>query len=229
MKLLLALFALLFGALSNAEAQTPIGPSGGGGGAASNVSILQGGNTAAVKGASTAAAAADPSLVTNESPNSQVSTTVGVTGAAAGCSPGSSNTLQQCAYQAHIDQTAPIPAQVNTTTNIGAVSGIVNVTPSDCSGTITAGGTAQTLIAASITIHGFQVQNIDSSAGGGELIWFSLTGTAAAATAGSYSLVPPAGTTTQGFSYSTPFGFGINHAVSIIAATTGHKFSCTSW
>jgi hypothetical protein len=47
------------------------------------MSVTAGGNTATVKAASTAAAAADPSLVSNESPNSQLSVAVGTTGDAA--------------------------------------------------------------------------------------------------------------------------------------------------
>lgn len=122
-----------------------------------------------------------------------------------------------------------IPAQSNTTTTIGQVGGQVNITPTDCSGTISSGGTAQSLISANSSLHGFTLQNIDASAGSGEDIWFSLTTTAAASTAQSYGLIPPASTTTQGGSYTTPLGLGTNHAVSIIAATTGHKFSCTYW
>jgi hypothetical protein len=124
---------------------------------------------------------------------------------------------------------AALPAQSNTTTNIGAVSGVVNVTPTDCSGTVTAGGTAQSPISASATIHGFTIANVDASAGSGEPIWVSFTGTASAAN-GSYPLAPPAATTfAANGSYTTPVGFGTNHAVSIFAATTGHKFSCTTW
>jgi len=105
-----------------------------------------------------------------------------------------------------------------------------NVTPTDCSGTITTGGTAQNAITAQTTLHGFTIANIDASAGSGEPLWLSLTTTAAAATAASYPLAPPAATTFAGMgSYSTPPGFGTNHAVSIIGATTGHKFSCSWW
>ncbi|CAM5998811.1 unnamed protein product [Sphagnum balticum] len=112
------------------------------------------------------------------------------------------------------------PGQSNTTTNIGAVSGIVNVTPTDCSGTITTGGTAQTLISAQTTLHGFTLANVDTTTGSGEPLGFSLTGTAAIGPVGTYELAAPTATTYAGLSsYSTPFGFGTNHAVSIIAAT----------
>jgi hypothetical protein len=113
---------------------------------------------------------------------------------------------------------------------IGAVFGSPNVTPADCSGTIAVGGTAQNAIAASAAIHGFTIANIDAAAGSGEPIWMSLTGTATAATAGSYPLPAPALTTFAGMSsYTTPLGFGVNHAISVLAATTGHKYSCTVW
>lgn len=111
-----------------------------------------------------------------------------------------------------------------------AVDFPINIYTHDCSGTITAGGTAQALISTQFALHGFVLANIDASAGSGEPIWFSFTGTAASATAGSYPLAAPAATSYVGLSsWTSPAGFGSNHAVSIIAATTGHKFSCTWW
>ena len=113
---------------------------------------------------------------------------------------------------------------------VDAVKGQVNVTPNDCSGTITSGGTAQNAIAANAGLHGFTIANIDTSAGSGEPLWISFTTTAAASTAASYPLAAPTATTFANLaSFSTPLGFGTNHAVSIIGATTGHKFSCTYW
>jgi hypothetical protein len=110
------------------------------------------------------------------------------------------------------------------------VSPQVNVTATDCSSTITSGGTAQNAFAAQTTLHGFVIKNIDASAGSGEPLWISFTGTAVASTAASYPLAAPtASTFLNGESFTTPNGFGTNHAVSIIAATTGHKFSCTWW
>ena len=111
---------------------------------------------------------------------------------------------------------------------IGGVFGSPNVTPTDCSGSITSGTTAQAAITATATIHGFTIANID--AGSGEPLWISFTTTAAAATAGSYPLSAPTATSFAGLaSYTTPLGFGSNHAVSVVAATTGHKLSCTYW
>lgn len=106
----------------------------------------------------------------------------------------------------------------------------VNVTGTDCSGTATTGGTAQTAISTQTTLHGFTLANTDASAGSGEPIWISFTTTAAAGAAASYPIAPPTATTFAGMgSYTSPPGFGTGHAVSILAATTGHKFSCTWW
>jgi hypothetical protein len=128
-----------------------------------------------------------------------------------------------------VTQISPNQPQLTTPLNVQAIQAF-NVTPTDCSSTITTGGTAQNAITAQTTLHGFTIGNIDSTAGSGEPLWISFTGTAAASTAGSWPLAAPTATTFAGFtSYSTPPGFGTNHAVSIIGATTGHKFSCTWW
>jgi hypothetical protein len=99
----------------------------------------------------------------------------------------------------------------------------VAMTPTDCSGSISTGGTAQNAITAQTTLHGFQFMNLST-----DPMWISFTGTAALTTAGSYFLVA-ASSTVPGGSYSTPPGFGTNHALSVIAATTSDKFSCTWW
>lgn len=110
------------------------------------------------------------------------------------------------------------------------VRSVANMTPTDCSGSIATGGTAQNAFTAQTTLHGFIIKNTDASAGGGEPVWISFTRTAVANTAGSYPLGPPVTTLfAGGESFSAPPGFGTNHAVSVIAATTGHKFSCTWW
>lgn len=109
------------------------------------------------------------------------------------------------------------------------VSPPVNVTPTSCSGTIASGGTPQNALAASSTRHGFVIANTDASAGSGEPLWISFTGAAAPNTAGSYPLSAPTSSTTfSGLtSFTAPYGW--NTALSIVAATTGHKFSCTAW
>ncbi len=131
----------------------------------------------------------------------------------------------------------PIGTQ-GTATNITAVAGTattaagvpviggVNVTLTDCSGTITSGATAQNAFTAAATRHGFTIANIDTS----EVLWISFTTTAAASGTGSYPLSPASATSFAGLSsFTSPVGMGINTALSVIAATTSHKFSCTVW
>lgn len=103
------------------------------------------------------------------------------------------------------------------------VGGAPNITPTDCSGSITAGGTAQNAFAAGATKRGFTIANLST-----DLMWISFNGTAAANTSGSYAL-NPGSSTTAGGSFITPVGFGMNTALSVVAATTGDKFSCTTW
>ncbi len=118
---------------------------------------------------------------------------------------------------------------VSTSNPLPAVQA-VNVTPTDCSVTLTTGGTAQNAFAAQTALHGFTIANIDAGAGSGEPVWFSLTGTASAGAAGSYPLSAPTATTLAGLaSFTAPPGFGTGHALSVVAATTGHKISCTWW
>jgi hypothetical protein len=100
----------------------------------------------------------------------------------------------------------------------------VNVTPTDCSGTVAVGGTAVNAFGVSSGRRAFQIANIDTS----EVMWISFTGTAVAGAVGSFPLAPATVTTFAGLSsYYSPFGF--NTALSVVAATSGHKFSCTRW
>ncbi len=102
----------------------------------------------------------------------------------------------------------------------------VNITLTDCSGTIATGGAAQNAFTAAATRHGFTIANIDTS----EVLWMSFTTTAAASGTGSYPLAPATATTFASLtSFTSPPGMGINTALSVIAATTSHKFSCTVW
>jgi len=84
--------------------------------------------------------------------------------------------------------------------------------------TIATGGTAQAL-AGGTPVNGWSVSNPDALA---ESLWVSDTGTAAANAAGSIEIVP-------GFSYETPPGRRPAGAVSVVAATTGHKFTASTW
>jgi hypothetical protein len=107
-----------------------------------------------------------------------------------------------------------------------AAVGAANVTPVPCSGTITSGGTAQNAFTAQTVLHGFIIANIDTT----EPMWLSFTTTAAASGLDSYPLPAATATTFAGFgSFTSPMGFGINHALSVVAATTSHKFSCSWW
>lgn len=106
------------------------------------------------------------------------------------------------------------------------IGGVPNITPSDCSGAIATGGTAQNALATSSTRRGATIANLDTT----EPMWISFTGTAVAGAVGSYPLSAPTATTFAGLSsYTTPLGFGFNTALSVIAATSTHKFSCTAW
>jgi len=112
---------------------------------------------------------------------------------------------------------------------IGATLTGFNVTPTDCSNTITTGGFPQAAITAQTTLHGFTIANIDTGHND-EVLWISFTGTAAALGTASWPLAAPTASTFAGMgSYTTPPGFGTNHAVSIIGATTGHLYSCSWW
>lgn len=139
-------------------------------------------------------------------------------------SPPTCTSGQFCFLQTDINgNLKTVPASASTPTTI---QGAVNVTPTDCSGAITVGGTAQNAFAANPALHGFTIANIDTS----EVLWISFTTTAAASGTGSYPLAPATATTFAGLSsYSSPLGFGMNTALSVIAATSTHKFTCTRW
>ncbi len=107
-----------------------------------------------------------------------------------------------------------------------ATQGAVNITLTDCSGTIASGATAQNAFTAASTRHGFTIANIDTT----EPLWISFTTTAAASGTGSYPLAAADATTFANLtSFTSPPGMGINTALSVIAATTSHKYSCTVW
>lgn len=82
------------------------------------------------------------------------------------------------------------------------------------SSTITTGGTAQTAAAADNGRHYLLIHNVDAA----EDLWFSLSGTAAVDGAGSVRI--PAKSTYVFEANAVPV-----NAVSLIAATTGHKFT----
>lgn len=107
-----------------------------------------------------------------------------------------------------------------------ATQGAVNITLTDCSGTIASGGAAQNAFTASASRHGFTIANIDTT----EPLWISFTTTAAASGTGSYPLAAADATTFANLtSFTSPPGMGINTALSVIGATTSHKYTCTVW
>jgi hypothetical protein len=94
----------------------------------------------------------------------------------------------------------------------------------DHSGTIAVGGTAQILMNANANRRGWRLQNIDSTLPSEE-IWVRTTGTAVIGGAGSFAI---SAYSTAGF----PGGYiegKSTQAISIIAATTGHKFTAVEW
>jgi hypothetical protein len=140
----------------------------------------------------------------------------------AGSAPGTAGTPSTNVVSIQGVSSGTVVPVSGTVTNNNAV----NVTPTDCSGTVTTGGTAQNAFTAQTTLHGFTIVNIDTT----EVLWISFTTTAAASGSGSYPLQAATATTFAGAgSFTAPPGFGLNHALSVIATTTSHKFTCTWW
>lgn len=93
-----------------------------------------------------------------------------------------------------------------------AQAGTFSGTVTNRSGTITSGGTAQTLAPIKSGRRYLFIQNVDAS----EDLWFNYT-TAAVVDQPSIRLRP-------GEAYENPDGFCSSELISVIAATTGHKF-----
>jgi hypothetical protein len=87
----------------------------------------------------------------------------------------------------------------------------------DRSGTIVAGGTAQSLLLANVTRNGFSVQNLSI----GDL-WVNEVGGVAAAAQPSIKVA-------AGATYQTPLGSPCPAAASIFGATTAQAFTCREW
>lgn len=116
------------------------------------------------------------------------------------------------------------PQLVLAQTNASLPQSNQNIGPGDCSGAITVGGTAQNAFPALRNRKGFQIVNIDTT----EVMWINFTSTALAGGAGSFPL-PPATITTFAFPGSYYSNIGFNTALSVVAATSTHKYSCTMW
>lgn len=95
--------------------------------------------------------------------------------------------------------------------------------PTNCSGTISAGGTAQSLTLPR-ALHGYQIQNESAD----EIAFSELTKTPAINTQGSWSLAPQS-SATPGQSYNSPGGYAPSGPIFIIGATTGDGFTCVAW
>lgn len=91
------------------------------------------------------------------------------------------------------------------------------VTKTDRSGSITAGGTAQQLMAANATRSGWQIWNLSN----GDL-WVNENGSTAVLNQPSFKLPP-------GSYYENSSGGVAVTAVSIIGATTGQTFASREW
>lgn len=89
----------------------------------------------------------------------------------------------------------------------------------DCSTTITTGGTAQNLCSGAAPPNGWTVINPDAT----EDCWASDTTTAAANNTGSIRLAA------NGGGYESPPNMKPNGAVSVVCATTGHKLTAKIW
>jgi hypothetical protein len=105
----------------------------------------------------------------------------------------------------------------------GSGGNSVNVTPTDCSGSISMGMMAQPAFGAGATKHGFIFMNLSA-----DPMWISFNTTAAIGSVESY-LLPAGSSTVAGGSFASPAGFGINTALSVIAANSTDKYSCTYW
>lgn len=88
---------------------------------------------------------------------------------------------------------------------------------SDGSGTLAAGGSAQTLFGGAVPANGFLVQNNSSAA-----LWICDTGTASNGGA-SLQLAPNGGI------FTTPSGYKPAGAVSLYGGTTGQAFAARRW
>ncbi len=134
------------------------------------------------------------------------------------------------AYGTPASSSTPIPVSdvildacvVNSRLNVRSID--AQATDVSRSGLITLGGTAQVLMAANVNRRGWRVQNNDVNFPAEE-IWLSTTGTAAVNGNASFSL---AAYGAVGYPGGSAEGVGSN-AISIIAATTGHKFYAIEW
>lgn len=120
------------------------------------------------------------------------------------------------ALVASTDAQLPPALGPQTAENSLSIVNAISTAPTNASGTITSGGTAQNAAAANATRRGFVLQNNST----GDL-WFSTIATAVQSQP-SFKLPPGA------YYESPPFGGGVG-AISIIGATTGQAFTGREW
>lgn len=143
-------------------------------------------------------------------------TTVGLTAGAGSSGTGNVSTLDNV-----------IAAAGSPNTNVQTVQGITSMTPlavtgatgSDASTTVTTGGTAQNLFSNATPSNGFAVYNPDPT----EDLWISMSTTASANGTGCIRVAA------NGGGYETPPNMKPFHAISLLGATTGHKFTAVNW
>ena len=142
--------------------------------------------------------------------------TVGVTGTVAVTQSGTWNTARSWTLSSSGDSVTiggTLPAFANSPT---VLIGQGSTNDTDISGSITTGGTAQQIQAATTTRIGFTIQNTSTSD-----LWFSER-TSAVTASPSFRL--PAGQT-----YQTPENWSPTGAISIIGSTTGQTFTARTW
>lgn len=111
-------------------------------------------------------------------------------------------------------------AGYDATLQANRVTSTSNSTPIDCSGTAT-GSASSVANLGTTSIHGFTIQNESTTVN----LSYSLTGTAVAGAVGTFTLLPLGQSPN---SYTTPVGFGSNHAVSVISSASD-IYTCTAF
>lgn len=157
--------------------------------------------------------AAGLSLLLTSAAYAQSTTSIQVTNGG-----GTTGPVTYCVVGTVTTGSCPMPV---TTTGGGVTLTPIYLTPTNDSLSLTTGGTAQNAIASNATRKGCTIQNpataTDQGIATAENIYVNFGGTAAAAST-SFELTPG-----QSISCS-PLGIGtITSAVSVVAATTGHK------
>ncbi len=129
------------------------------------------------------------------------------------------NQATQITSLSSIDGKIPTKGYAAPTNSTPVIQSTVTVT--GIGTTITTGGTAQVLSAAQTTTQNYFIQNNDTT----ELLWINISGgTAAANAVDSFALSPQIGNIPGG-----SWQFKTDKAVSVVAATTGHKICALRW